>query len=214
MEQTFKYLEGKKHIIWDWNGTILNDVDISIQAMAKVLEEKGFPAVSKERYREIFGFPISQYYHRLGLSSCEIEHKEISTQYHKNYDDLFDSCKLHIGFLDLYRETKNQGMKHSILSAAQQEWLVSKLDYFGIKSYFEHVFGLQSFTALSKVQRGKELLEVSGFNAKDTVLIGDTDHDVEVAKEIGVDVLIYADGHQHPDKFKEFGVPVLSWANH
>jgi phosphoglycolate phosphatase len=210
MEQIFKHLEGKKHIIWDWNGTILDDVDVSIEAIAKVLEEKGIPVISKERYRKIFGFPISHYYKRLGLSDCEIEHKTVSMKFHENYDLAFDKCKLHDGFLDIYHETKSRGLKHSILSAAQQEWLLGKLEYFGIKEFFDHIYGLKDYTALSKVDRGRELLKVSGFSANESILIGDTDHDVEVGKEIGIDVVIYADGHQHPDKIKGFGVPVLN----
>jgi phosphoglycolate phosphatase len=80
---------------------------------------------------------------------------------------------------------------------------------FNIHHHFDHVYGLTDFLANSKLERGRQLMDASGIDRAHTVLIGDTDHDVEVAQELGIDVVIYADGHQATSSFSRFDVPVL-----
>ena len=56
------------HLIWDFNGTILQDMDLGIRCTNTMLTERGLPVIpSVEAYREIFGFPIDEYYRRLGF---------------------------------------------------------------------------------------------------------------------------------------------------
>src|SRR5262245_43055202 len=62
MQQLFQRLGDIDHVIWDWNGTLLNDVTHAIDTINFLLEPRGLPLMSIERYREIFGFPIRRYY--------------------------------------------------------------------------------------------------------------------------------------------------------
>ena len=55
------------NIIWDWNGTLLNDTELSIKCINTLLKRRSLPLLSAEQYREVFGFPIREYYQRIGL---------------------------------------------------------------------------------------------------------------------------------------------------
>lgn len=57
-----------KHIIWDWNGTLLDDVGLSLEAINIVLARYNLPPLRKERYLEIFTFPVIEYYRELGFN--------------------------------------------------------------------------------------------------------------------------------------------------
>lgn len=46
-----------KHIIWDWNGTLFDDVDICVDNINWLLKKYNLPEITKEKYREIFTFP-------------------------------------------------------------------------------------------------------------------------------------------------------------
>jgi len=54
-------------IIWDWNGTLLNDVDICVESINILLSERGHKPLSKSLYREIFTFPVKAYYELAGF---------------------------------------------------------------------------------------------------------------------------------------------------
>ena len=205
MHQLLPFLEQKQHIIWDWNGTLLDDVETAVRAISRILVKKDKPALDTEAYRSVFGFPISSYYERIGLDTSDEQMALISDEFHKNYDQLFDLCKLHVGVIDSLQAVKTRGLCQSILTAAQQDWLMPQLTHFGIRSYFDHVFGLTDFLARSKLERGRQLIEASGIDRHATLMIGDTNHDIDVAKELGIDVIIYADGHQ----FSPYNVPVF-----
>lgn len=66
--QLHQALKGKDHIIWDWNGTILNDVDHAVAMMNTLLVEHNLPLIDREYYREIFDFPVLHYYQKLGFN--------------------------------------------------------------------------------------------------------------------------------------------------
>ena len=57
-----------EHIIWDFNGTLLDDVWTGIVSVNKLLEDRGLPKIaSVEDYRRVFRFPIIEYYRSLGF---------------------------------------------------------------------------------------------------------------------------------------------------
>lgn len=188
----------------------MDDAALAVTAISRVLIDRGMLPVEIDHYRSIFGFPICSYYEKLGLDTDPESMKVLSDEFHRNYDDGFDTCGLHSGALELLVEVKSLNLTQSILSAAQQDWLIKQLKLFQIDGHFDHVFGLSDFLAHSKLERGRQLIAASGIEPSAALLIGDTDHDVEVAQALGIDVIIYADGHQAPAAFKRFNVPVFT----
>ncbi|MBY0370681.1 HAD family hydrolase [bacterium] len=195
-----KHLETKKHIIWDWNGTLLDDVDMVVGAMSEVMERYGMGALTREAYTELFGFPVSKYYERIGFDFTKTPFEEISKQFVQNYmRDIWD-CRLHEGVAGFLSDMKTQGRSQSILSAAHEDSLHKHLKHFQIESYFDRVYALNDHNAVGKLERGRQLLKDCGFSPEESVLIGDTDHDLEVGQELGVDVVLLGDGHQAPTR--------------
>jgi len=76
-------------ILWDWNGTLLNDQTICIDAMNRLLVKRGLPLLTEEKYRRVFTFPVKTYYAQLGFDFAkepfEIPALEFMEQYHVNY---------------------------------------------------------------------------------------------------------------------------------
>ena len=55
-----------KHIIWDWNGTLLDDLDVSMDALNSILTKEQLPLVlDKDEYRKYFQFPVIEYYKKV-----------------------------------------------------------------------------------------------------------------------------------------------------
>lgn len=198
-----------KHVIWDWNGTLLNDTQHTVDAICSLLEKDGLPLIDVQKYKDVFKFPVKDYYWDLGydlnIHSFEELCKRFVTEYnHKRVKlaQLFD------GVHDVLPEIKKY-KKQSILSAAEQNHLNSIVKHFDIYHHFDHIFGIDNHYAASKVERGLELMDEAKICKTETIMIGDTDHDFEVAEKLGIDILLIADGHQSYERLKKIHDNVL-----
>ena len=183
------------HIIFDWNGTLLSDVQVVLNILNSNLARHSLPAISYEAFRDRFRFPIKEYYKELGM---EDQHYDSFNQhYHRLYNETYKSAELYDGALDLLSELSKQGKVVSILSASEEGHLREAVDHFGVSQHVDHIYGLSNFVALGKAARGLELMaHVSSVPQEQTIIIGDTLYDAEVGKTLGIDVLLLADGHQ------------------
>jgi len=198
-----------KHIIWDWNGTLLNDLDLTLKAINSQVKKFNLVMPTKDEHRKNFGFPIQDYYKRIGFDLENNCFKKIADEFVEEYFESFHTADLFEGTKGLLESLKYEGKLQSILSASFQEHLDFALGQHDIRHFFENVFGIHHHLADSKVQRGLELIEKSHVPKNETLLIGDTDHDLEVGQEMGVEVLLVADGHQSYERLKELHHNVL-----
>jgi phosphoglycolate phosphatase len=200
------------HIIWDWNGTLLNDVELCASIMNNLLKKESLPEISLKKYREIFTFPVEEYYklagHNFEKNSFEILGREFMVEYEEKKLD----CVLYPFVKESMQLLKEKGKKQYLLSAYKHDTLEGIIKSFKIDQYFEHVAGLDNIYAGSKMEVGKEMIKIINPNGhdKNILLIGDTIHDLEVANGIGIDCLLISDGHQNKERLLKLGVPVLS----
>jgi phosphoglycolate phosphatase len=211
MEELVNFLGGKKHVIWDWNGTLLNDVEHCLSTMNQMLKARALPLLSLQGYREIFTFPIVNYYHAAGFDFTKEPFEALSLEWVSHYMDGFRQCSLVAGAEDCLRLIQALGFTQSILSASDQESLNEVIGHYALKPYFHSVFGIGDKFATSKLARGKELLALSPHSAAETILIGDTDHDLKVGKELGIDVVLVGHGHQCAKRHLKIHDKVLSF---
>ena len=204
-KQTMKKYD---YILWDFNGTILDDVQTGIDSVNFLLSCRGLPEIpSKEAYRQVFGFPIRDYYGRLGFDfSCE-PYETVAVVWVDQYLERVKWAPLCPGVLRALDFFRKRGIKQSILSATKLEMLEGQLSDLGIRDYFEEVMGLDNIYATSK-----EALALSwkGRNPDaSAVMVGDTVHDFEVAQAMGIDCVLIAGGHQPTETLKRCGCLVL-----
>jgi phosphoglycolate phosphatase len=203
------YLKDKSHVIWDWNGTLLDDVDVTVAVISDILERYQMPPLSKEQYLKAFRFPVIDYYRDIGFTFQTVSFEVISQEFISAYRHKAKDCALFSGAEELLKHTKQNGIKHCILSAAHQDHLEEILIHHKLRDHFNHVFGLSDHYATSKITRGKHLLQELHCPLSKIILIGDTDHDLDVGKALGIDVLLIADGHQDYDRLKSIHSQVL-----
>ena len=202
MQQLFHRLEDIDHVIWDWNGTLLNDAPHAVDTINFLLEPRGLPRMSIERYREVFGFPIRRYYETLGFDLQSESFADLCDQFMARFLAKVGDCPLAPGSRELLGKIKASGKKQSVLSATEQGSLHAMMSQFGLSHYFDFIFGIPDKLAGSKVARGHDLLRESGVPPTRTLLIGDTDHDLEVGHALGISVLLVTHGHQSAERLK------------
>lgn len=188
------------HIIWDWNGTLLDDIALCVSVNNELLRAHGLPELTVERYQRIFGFPIRDYYRDLGFDFDATPFEGLAEHYVTVYEAEAKHAALHDGVTEMLGAVKAGGKTQSVLSAANESHVHDMMDHFALWEFFDHVFGIGDRYAASKIERGHDLISHSGVPAKRTLLVGDTDHDHEVGEALGADVLLIAGGHNSFDR--------------
>lgn len=199
-----------KHVIWDWNGTLFNDINLSLNILNNLLQRNNLKSISLEDYRFIFTFPIQDYYAKAGLDFTKHSFEVLGKEWMDEYETRKSECHLFEGVKDVLKFLKGRETGQSILSAYSHHTLVAIVKYYGLSEYFKYISGLDHIYATSKVNIGKELVKKINIPGEEIVLIGDTIHDFDVANELGIKSILIANGHQSMNRLLECGVPVLN----
>ena len=192
-----------KNVVWDWNGTLLDDVEVGHGALRRMMEKRGLGSITLQEYKDWFGFPVREFYEELGFDFSRDNWQEVSQDFVDTYDLLAGGVDLNCGVRNVLASLQRQGVKQYILSALQEETLQKMVVEFGIDGYFEKVCGAEDIYAGGKVPRGRKMIADCGILAGETLMIGDTLHDAEVAAALGFDCRLFAGGHNSVWRLQE-----------
>lgn len=201
-----------KTLVFDYNGTLIDDRWLCLELLNKMLRSSGHPEVSEERYLEIFTFPIIDYYRKAGFlfpPEGKDDFDGLAKGFDQEYRVRFKECSLFPDVIETL--TKYRGRKRLILlSATKTSSLIEQAKTLGILSYFDGVIGIGDIFAKSKLEEAKLYFSLhSEIDLASTLFIGDTVHDVEVGKALKGQTAVVSRGHQskkvllasHPDFF-------------
>jgi phosphoglycolate phosphatase len=211
MKSLEAYLEPYEHVIWDWNGTLLSDVDFAVNTVNISLKKRNLPLIDRTIYQQKFCFPIKKYYQTIGLPTDAEQFDVVCNEFVENFMKGIFDCSLNDGAREILAYVKEKNKMQSILSATDQTNLDRMMTAFKIRPYLDHVFGIENIYAAGKVHRGHQLVEIAKKDPKKTVLVGDTDHDLEVGKAIGVSVILLAHGHQTKERLDKIHDVVIEF---
>jgi phosphoglycolate phosphatase len=197
------------YIIWDWNGTLLDDVGICIDSMNELLGEYNLPEIPNEEfYRDIFCFPVRDYYAKLGFDFDKVPFEKPALEFIDNYNKRLGRLALVKGAEKALEAASERGLKQTILSASEKNSLTAQVKSFGIERYFTEILGIDDCFAASKAELARNWFDKSGIDRERVVFVGDTAHDFEVAQAVGCDCVLIANGHQSRSALEKTGARV------
>lgn len=195
-------------IIWDFNGTLLDDVKLSYDILNILLKRHGFaPVKTLEKYREIFGFPIIDYYERAGFNFNNVSFAQLADEYMQINLQWVNSCTLHKGAKETLQTVKALGIKQIVLSACERSALTQQLTALGIVNYFDEILGTENFLGEGKLEMG--IAWEKKQNIKNAVMCGDTLHDLEVAHALSAKCVLFSQGHHSKKVLVQTGEAVI-----
>jgi phosphoglycolate phosphatase len=206
--QEQRIFSGISHVVWDWNGTLLDDVSASVAAMNRMLARRNMAALHEERYRDIFEFPVRRYYDALGFDFSREDWDALAREYHDEYEDCARTAPLRAGIMDTLQACRAAGLGMSVLSASELSILTRMMAERAMPGFFQSVCGLSNLHAVSKLELGRKLLAETGIPAANVLFVGDTVHDYEVARELNCRCLLLAGGHQSRQRLSACGAMV------
>ena len=197
------------HLVWDWNGTLLNDLDVVVAATNASLAAFGAGPVTAEEHRRDFRRPVEAYYADvIGRVLTAEEFAVIDAVFHKTYVAASATCALTGDALDCLKTWPGT---QSLLSMWFHDQLVPTIERHGIDGFFLRVDGLRD--AVGGGHKAPMLaahLDALGLTGPETVLIGDSIDDAVAAVSVGARCVLYSGGFTHASRLAEMGVPVAT----
>jgi len=194
-------------ILWDWNGTLLDDVAYAVGVRNRVFPRFGLPTINGlAEYHRQFTFPVRLYYTRAGVTDDNFV--AVAHAWMDEYVRGFASVPLFEDALAALAAFDGAGCGQAVLSASKRDMLLAQLSQTGILDRFTAVLGLDHIYATDKTDIAKAYFAENGVNAARCVLVGDTLHDADVAGALGCRCVLVARGHQSRETLLSAGVPV------
>lgn len=142
-------------VLWDWNGTLLDDAALCCELLNTMLARHGYaPVGSMEAYRQVFCFPIETYYRRAGFDFSRHPFAALADEYMRLYTPRSLGCPLQPDACAVLDALRAQGMRQVMLSASKRENLQQQVEHFGLRSRFDTLLGLSDIYAKSKTEVG------------------------------------------------------------
>lgn len=198
------------HIIWDFNGTILNDLPLSLRSINTVLKRRNLPLLdSEDKYREAFCFPIINYYEKLGMDFTKEPYKTPADEWVALYNAGIDEIPLTADIRLVLEKIKELKIPQLVLSASEKSMLMSQLEHYNLTNYFDEILGTENVYGGGKIEMAKRWIAETGTDLSNAVFIGDTDHDFETAQALRCKCILFAGGHMSKQKLEKLGAPVI-----
>ena len=192
-----------KHILWDWNGTLLNDVDNCIEVINIMLKKRGLPIFkNRSEYRQVFCFPVVNYYMAAGFDFSKEPFEVLAEEYIALYQQqkpcLYDEAESVLKCFD------KKGIKQYIFTASKKEELLKQMNlYKHIIPYFKQLITSDNIFANGKHESARAWLEKTRANPSEVLIVGDTLHEKEIADKLKFNCVLIFGGHQDLSSVKE-----------
>ncbi|MET7712632.1 HAD family hydrolase [Streptomyces sp. NPDC005407] len=198
------------HIVWDWNGTLLHDVDAMLAAVNASCAEAGLPPLTLDRYRDLFCVPVPRFYARLlGRVPTDIECRTMDASFYRHYEASTKNTVLAPGAKQLLVEWQEAGLTQSLCSLAPHESLVPLVRTHGIERHFVRVDGRKKQTSTGKAEQLAHHVAALNVDPRRMVVIGDALDDAVAASRAGARAVLYTGGSHSRANLMSAGVPVV-----
>ncbi len=196
--------------MWDWNGTLFDDVSLCIESINYLLKTQKLPILAnKEAYQRVFRFPIIQYYKAIGFDFQQCPFEKLAIEYMDYYQPRSLSCSLYDGALGYLRYYQDKGYRQVLLSASKKAYLIKQVHQFPLKPYFHDILALDNIHAYSKAELACAYIEKHGLLPEQLIFIGDSVHDYEVAQAAHASCILIANGHEHRSRLEQTNAVVI-----
>jgi phosphoglycolate phosphatase len=210
-----------RHIIWDWNGTLLDDAKACASAVDVLMRRRGMAGETLEGYRTRVKFPVRAYYLRAGFDLDKEDYDFLCDEFGIAYEEAISGFVpgeggqprpfgIHDDVRDVLSSFSALGVTHSIVSAAEEATLRMQVGQYGLQEHFIRVAGRDDNHGGTKTHLVEEWVKKCSFPPDQILYIGDTEHDCEAATASGIRVALVSDGHVDEKRLRDCLVPVYS----
>ncbi len=207
------YLSGVQRVVWDWNGTLFDDLHVVVEAVNRGIAPWGVAPITLEDYRDHYTRPVRDFYSRIfGRTVSEAEWTDLDRRFHAGYTELLDRAVLNGDALAALERVASAGVPQSLLSMFPHEELLPIVERMGIAGYFDRIDGLRGPTGgMKAAYLEAHLLELIGdLDPAEVLVVGDTPDDAMAAAHVGAGCVLFDNGSHHREELEATGAPVVT----
>jgi phosphoglycolate phosphatase len=181
-------IASKKYIAWDWNGTLLDDTDITLESGNKMFKYLNLPSMDVDTFRQKYVMPLKTFYNNLGIGIGEERFEDARHAFFEHYEPLVETTSLRTGAVEILEQTKQNQVTNIIVSNHVIDQINILLQRHNIQDYFEDVVAFTGYGTehrqLSKGEKLKLYVDDHSLHNGDMMIVGDTIEEIEIAKEL------------------------------
>ena len=168
-----------KNLIFDWSGTLCDDLALTLEATNYVLSQYNRPALTREQFRDEFQLPYPDYYAR---KTPEASLVDLEKYYRHAFDNAVTQVTRIPHAAEFLEFCRKRGIRCFILTSMDPRAFDEQARHLGFKDYFEHIHS----GVRNKEEYIYTLLRQHSLNPADTAFIGDMQHDINAAHCAGI----------------------------
>ena len=194
-------------ILWDFNGTVMDDLGASVQAVNAMTARRGLPSITEAWYTRHLEMPLERFYAGIGFDMEQERLGDVSAEFQRECAELprpvFPEVRKALEAFSA------RGLRQLLFSSLHQELLAGQAEERDVSRYFDAIVGRKDHSLGRKKKAAEEYLRRHGINAAEVLVIGDLVTDWEMARYLGCPCALIEKGHQHRDVLKKTGAYVL-----
>ncbi len=197
------------HVVWDWNGTLVDDLPIVIESVNAALAAIGEGAIGENDYREHYTRPVDQFYVRLlERSISDEEWATLDWVFHERYGAALDRVPLAGDAVAAINAVEARGWSQSILSMWREADLAACVERRGLTEQMAMVQGNRDDAGGEKAAHLSRHLSELGVDPGSVVMVGDSLDDAAAAGIVGTACVLFDGGSHHRSHLEDVGFPV------
>ncbi len=195
------------HIVWDYNGTVLDDARLSVFAVNKMLQKRALLPTDFESYIETVALPLESYYASIGITDADMQ--RLSDEFRAFCEQNAGMCSIFPDFRETAEYFRMHGIRSILMSSLHEDYLFEEIKKYEIDDCFDEVYGLSDKSVGSKTEIAKKFIKSSGAQPENLLFVGDLINDARLAKELGARCVLIPRGHNSRRRCENEGVVVL-----
>jgi phosphoglycolate phosphatase-like HAD superfamily hydrolase len=197
------------HVVWDWNGTLVDDLPIVVESVNAALAAIGESPIDEDDYRRYFTRPVDQFYVRLlKRPISDHEWSTLDRVFHEQYNTALERVPLAGDAVAAIGDVAARGWTQSILSMWWEEDLTACVERRGLADRMTLVQGNRNDAGGEKAAHLIQHLSELDADAGAVVMIGDSLDDAAAAGVAGTACVLYDGGSHYRTHLEDAGVPV------
>ena len=189
------------HIIWDFNGTVLDDVHMAVAAVNDMLISRGLETTNLEVYKNTLTMPLTEYYKTVGIYCDDIA--GLSVEFRGFCAKHPELAKIADGVKEVIAYAKEKGITNVLMSSLYHPHLIEEVEKYSVADWFDEIIGLSDRNLGSKQNNALEYIERHKLNANNILFIGDIISDSQMAKSVGGQTILISNGHMSYERCKK-----------
>ncbi len=199
-----------KTILWDFNGTVMDDLGASVGAVNAMLARRHLLPITEEWYTLHLIMPLEAFYESVGFDMKQERIEEVSEEFQRECGKFPRPVFPEV--LRMLETFRSKGYRQLLFSSLHHDILIRQAEERGISAYFEGIVGRQDRSLGGKEQAVQAYFEARNIHPHEVLFIGDLTTDAAMAEYIGSPCALIAKGHQHHSVLEQTGAYVLDSA--